>query len=194
MARHGAEDRRRSGEWSSPDSDDSTSGRPVLSERRDLKLVSRRARVLVGQEENGVGDPARVGQGLRRDTRACGTVKRLDARVDDQQGHLDAAGAQLECGSVGDRSHAERSAAHKPRLGRARRAEPPVTWIRVAGRPCAIANRPLAERNENAERAGAAVHESKPSRSASATGPPPNGPERAPPYAEAAFTIRSTPP
>ena len=40
---------------------------------------------------------------------ACGSVERLDARVDDQQRDLDAARAQLERGRVGDRSHAERS-------------------------------------------------------------------------------------
>src|SRR5207249_486872 len=61
-------------------------------------------------------------------------------------------------------------------------------------RPCAITNRPLADKNENAARAGVAAHESKPSRSASAIGPPPKGPERSPPYAAAAFTTSSTPP
>src|SRR3954452_2869613 len=35
-----------------------SSGRPVLGERGDLKLVCRGARVLVGQEEDGIGDPA----------------------------------------------------------------------------------------------------------------------------------------
>src|SRR6266571_5326664 len=87
----------------------------------------------------------------------------------------------------------------RPRPGIARRAEPPVTCTRVAGRPCAITNRPLADKNENAARAGAAAHESKPSRSARAIGPPPKGPERSPPYAPAALTpsrvlcVRATP-
>jgi hypothetical protein len=47
------------------------SGRPVLGERGELELVCRRARVLVGKEEDGVGDPARVGERFRRDTGAC---------------------------------------------------------------------------------------------------------------------------
>src|SRR5438270_3862107 len=72
-------------------------------------------------------------------------------------------------------------AAHRPRPGIARRAEPPVTCTSVDGRPCAIANRPLADKNENAARAGAAAHESKPSGAASAVGPPPKGPARSPP-------------
>src|SRR3954464_4097555 len=46
-------------------SDDSclwpSSGRPVLGERGELQLVCGGARVLVGQEEDGIGDPARVG-------------------------------------------------------------------------------------------------------------------------------------
>src|SRR5712691_482901 len=75
-------------------------------------------------------------------------------------------------------------AAHRPRPGNARRDDPPVTCTRVDGRPCATANRALADRNENAARAGAAAHESKPSRPASAIGPPPKGPTRSPPYAE----------
>jgi hypothetical protein len=71
--------------------------------------VCRGARVLVRKEEHGIGDPARVGQRFRRDTGAGGPVERLDARVDDEQRDLDAVGAQLERGRVGDRSHAERS-------------------------------------------------------------------------------------
>src|SRR3984893_18962040 len=82
-------------------------------------------------------------------------------------------------------------AAHRPRPGIARRVEPPVTCTRVAARPCAIANRPLADRNEKAARAGAAAHESKPSGSASAIGSPPKGPVRSPPYAADAFTTDS---
>src|SRR4051812_48218591 len=85
------------------------SGRPVLGERGELELVCRGARVLVGEEQDGIGDPARVGQRFRRDTGACGPVERLDARVDDEQRDLDAVGAQLERGRVADRSHAERS-------------------------------------------------------------------------------------
>src|SRR3954447_26211560 len=57
------------------------SGRPVLGERGELELVCRGARVLVGQEEHGIGDPARIGQGFRRDTAACGPVERVDAGV-----------------------------------------------------------------------------------------------------------------
>src|SRR4030081_1680091 len=71
------------------------SGRPVLGERGELELVCRGARVLVGEEEGGIGDPARVGQRFRRDAGACGPVERLDAGVDDQQRDLDAVGAQL---------------------------------------------------------------------------------------------------
>ena len=82
-------------------------------------------------------------------------------------------------------------AAHRPRPAIALREEPPVTWTTVAGRPCASSQRPLPDKNENAARAGAAAHASNPSRSASAITPPPNGPCRAPPYADAAFTTRS---
>ena len=62
------------------------------------------------------------------------------------------------------------------------------------GRPRASTNCALAERNENAARAGAAAHASKPSGSACAIGPPPNGPLRSPPYADAAFSTSCTPP
>ena len=52
---------------------------------------------------------ARVGQRFGRDAGAGGPVERLDAGVDDQQRDLDAVGAELERGRVGDRSHPERS-------------------------------------------------------------------------------------
>src|SRR3954447_22645009 len=58
-------------------------GVQFLGERGELELVCRGARVLVGEEEGGIGDPARVGQRFRRDTGARGPVERLDARVDD---------------------------------------------------------------------------------------------------------------
>jgi hypothetical protein len=45
-----------------------SSGRRVLGERGELPLACRGARVLVGQEEDGIGDPARVGEGCRRET------------------------------------------------------------------------------------------------------------------------------
>src|SRR2546427_1062145 len=64
-------------------------------------------------------------------------------------------------------------AAHRPRAGNARRDDPPVTCTRLDGRTCATANRVLADKNENAARAGAAAHESNPSRPAPAIGPPP---------------------
>jgi hypothetical protein len=46
-------------------------GRPVLGEGRELEFVCCGARVLVGQEENGIGDPVRVGKCFRRDSGAC---------------------------------------------------------------------------------------------------------------------------
>src|SRR5579871_3245809 len=79
-------------------------------------------------------------------------------------------------------------AAQSPRPAIARRAEPPVTWTSVAGSPWSSVNRPAADRNAKAERAGAAAQESKASGEASAIGPPPNGPDRSPPYADAALT------
>src|ERR1700750_2725733 len=65
-----------------------SSGRPVLGEWRELELVCRGAPVLIGQEEDGIGDPVRVSERFRRDTAPCGPVERLDARVDDQQRYL----------------------------------------------------------------------------------------------------------
>ena len=62
--------------------------------------MGRGARVLVSEEEGGIGDPPRVGQRFRRDTGACGPVERLDARVDGEQRDLDAVGTQLELDSA----------------------------------------------------------------------------------------------
>ena len=76
----------------------------------------------------------------------------------------------------------------------ARREDPPVTWINVAGRSSAATAPPAPERNANAERAGATDQLSNASAAASAIGPPPNGPVRVPPYAAAALTTRSMPP
>jgi len=59
---------------------------------------------------------------------------------------------------------------------RGRRAEPPVSWITVAGPPCAFRNRAEALRVAYAPRAGEVAQRSKLSGSLSARFPPPNGP------------------
>ena len=76
---------------------------------------------------------------------------------------------------------AKAPAAHSPRPGIARRAEPPVTWMSVAGRACSTAKRAAVERKVNAARPGAAAQSSNAVGAASASGPPPNGPLRVPP-------------
>ena len=76
---------------------------------------------------------------------------------------------------------ANEPAAQRPRPAMARLAEPPVTWTTVAGPPWPRRNPPLAERNVNAERAGAAAQLSKASGCACSIAPPPNGPLRSPP-------------
>src|SRR4051794_38664207 len=82
-------------------------------------------------------------------------------------------------------------AAQSPRPLIARRDDPPVTWTTVAGPPWSVRKRADALRNANAPRTGMADQSSKPEGAASASGPPPNGPERLPPYGDAAFTTRS---
>ena len=72
-------------------------------------------------------------------------------------------------------------AAHRPRPGIARRDDPPVTCTIVPPRPASTRNRAVADRNVNAARGGATAQESNASGAASASGPPPNGPERVPP-------------
>src|SRR2546421_946101 len=64
-------------------------GGPGLSERGELELVCRRARILVGQEEDCLGDPAWIGKRLGRDSATRGSGERLDVGVDDQHRHVD---------------------------------------------------------------------------------------------------------
>src|ERR1700759_2853780 len=81
---------RKAGEEASPDHVDSRdrstaplpgSGRPVLAERSELELVCRGARVLVGQEQGGIGDPTGGGQRLRGDPGGGGTAGGWGARA-----------------------------------------------------------------------------------------------------------------
>ena len=60
-----------------------------------------------------------------------------------------------------------------PRPGMARRAEPPVTWMRVLPEPASLSVRMPVDRNTNACSATAAAHPRKPSTVASPIGPPP---------------------
>ena len=53
-------------------------------------------------------------------------------------------------------------APQSPRPGIARRADPPVTWMSVAGPACASRNRPAPERNPKAERARATAQSRRP--------------------------------
>src|SRR3981081_4042410 len=62
-------------------------GGPGLSERGELELVCRRARILVGQEEDCLGDPVRVGKGLGRDSGAKGTGGALGGRGEGDAAH-----------------------------------------------------------------------------------------------------------
>ncbi len=80
-------------------------------------------------------------------------------------------------------------AAHRPRPGIARRAEPPVTWISVP----APARTPSL-RNTKACSATAPVQPRKSSTDASPSGPPPNGPGFVGRAALTALTIRSSRP
>src|ERR1700716_541736 len=82
-------------------------GSPGLSERGELELVCRRARILVGQEEDCLGDPAWLRQRVGGDSATRGSGERLDAGVDDQQRHVNTNRAELKRSSVGNGSHAK---------------------------------------------------------------------------------------
>ena len=129
--------------------DRSASRDPAFGQRRDLKLVGRGARALIGQEGDCVGDLARVRQRRGVHTLAPAALEGLDAGVHDEQGDVDALLAQLERGRLRDGPDGERARGPQSRPGIARRAEPPVTWISVAGRDCSTAKR--AGRREEGE-------------------------------------------
>ena len=101
--------------------------------------------------------------------------------VDDQKRHVDAVLPKLERRGIVSARTPKDPAAHRPRPAIARRAEPPVTWITLAGPPCARKNEPAVDRNVNAARAGTAAHGSNASAVASLSGPPPKGLLRSPP-------------
>jgi hypothetical protein len=154
-----------------------SSGRRVLGERGELPLACRGARVLVGQEEDGIGDPARVGEGCRRET-----LPRVDpssgwmpaATISNAtwmaRGRLSSAAALVIARPPND------PAAHRPRPGK--RAPRRAAGDLHESRCPAVHDREASASGQQGERraAGAAVHESKPSRSASTIGPAPNGP------------------
>ena len=143
--------------------------------------MGRGARALVGQEGDGVGDLARVGQGGAVDALTPAALEGLDTGVDDEQSDVDALLAQLERRRLRDGPYGEGAGGPQPRPGMARREEPPVTWISVAGRDCSTAKRAAAERKVKAARPGAAAQSSNAVGAASASGPPPKGPLRVPP-------------
>src|SRR4029079_9266727 len=74
-----------SGRWSPPQRRPDLSGRPVLGERGQLELVCRGAPVLIGEEEDGVGDPVRVGKGFRRDTRQARRIALTELHMTGQK-------------------------------------------------------------------------------------------------------------
>ena len=110
---------------------------PGLRERRDLQLVRGRARALLGQVQHGLGE-----------ARADRPAHRADApaRAAPLSGSMPAStissATWMPCGRSSSAAACviartpNAPAAHSPRPGIARRAEPPVTWISVAVASC----------------------------------------------------------
>ena len=89
---------------------------------------------------------------------------------------------QLERRGLGERAHAERAGRPQPAAGHRRGAPSRRSPGRPSpGRPARSGSAREALRNANAPRTGIADQSSKPDGAASASGPPPNGPERLPP-------------
>jgi hypothetical protein len=72
-----------------------SSRHPRLCERGDLQLMGRRPRALVGEEPDGVGDLARIGQCLAGAAGTYGSAQRLYSSIHDQQRDVDALAAKL---------------------------------------------------------------------------------------------------
>ena len=157
------------------------SGHPALGERRHLELVRCAPGALLGEE---LDRPPRAREGRRAPRPAGPEQPRRAARYLRRRSGAPR-GCRAPVAPAPRRSSARGRRRSPPPTGRARpsarRAEPPVTWITVAGPPCASRNEPVVERNVNAARAGAAAHGSNASAVASLSGPPPNGPLLSPP-------------